>query len=167
VSTIGVPAPANIEALFDLWEQNVTTVRLLRVHSAHLGLDPDFASKLALNLKSRAVALVIFITRKITLQVMKKLVGEHKIDPLPVASSLWHRGHMPSIAVETARTRGYAPILAIRQNPRLAARRLHTIRLLKTSAWISGRTERPRRRENPRAPLEEDQAGRSPRPAPK
>jgi hypothetical protein len=47
-----------IESLFETWEQNVTTIRLLKANSQPLGLDSEFARKLVSHLKSYAVSLV-------------------------------------------------------------------------------------------------------------
>jgi hypothetical protein len=48
----------NIEGVFGIWEQNVTTVRELNASRKQLGLDPGFATGLVAHLKSCAVALV-------------------------------------------------------------------------------------------------------------
>ena len=48
----------DIERLFEIWEQNVATVRELNASREKLGLEPGFAPSLVAHLKSCAVALV-------------------------------------------------------------------------------------------------------------
>jgi hypothetical protein len=48
----------DIEGLFDLWEQNVATVRALDASREKLSLTPGFAQSLVAHLKGCAVALV-------------------------------------------------------------------------------------------------------------
>ena len=48
----------DIERIFEIWEQNVATVRELNASRQRLGLDPEFAPSLVAHLKSCAVALV-------------------------------------------------------------------------------------------------------------
>jgi len=48
----------DIERLFEIWEQNVATVRELNASKEKLGLEPSFAPSLVAHLKSCAVALV-------------------------------------------------------------------------------------------------------------
>ena len=48
----------DIERLFEIWEQNVATVRELNASREKLGLEPSFAPSLVAHLKSCAVALV-------------------------------------------------------------------------------------------------------------
>ena len=48
----------DIERLFEIWEQNVATVRELNASREKLGLEPGFAPSLVTHLKSCAVALV-------------------------------------------------------------------------------------------------------------
>ena len=49
---------SDIERLFEIWEQNVATVRELNASREKLGLEPGFAPSLVAHLKSCAVALV-------------------------------------------------------------------------------------------------------------
>lgn len=51
-------AARDIERLFEIWEQNVATVRELNASREKLGLEPGFAPSLVAHLKSCAVALV-------------------------------------------------------------------------------------------------------------
>ena len=48
----------DIERLFEIWEQNVSTVRELNASREKLGLELGFAPSLVAHLKSCAVALV-------------------------------------------------------------------------------------------------------------
>ena len=70
----------DIESLFDAWEQNVATIRLLKAHQARLGLHPEFAHKLVSNLKSRAISLVRSATETAADRSRPRISAATKID---------------------------------------------------------------------------------------